>query len=70
MSHSTESTVNDLLANATTKSIVERHVPGLSSHPQIGAVGGMSLAVVAHFSGGQIPQDALDKIDTELKALG
>lgn len=69
MAYSIQSTVNDLLASDAAKAVVEKHLPGVSSHPQIGMAGGMSLATVAQYAGALIPKDALDKIDAELKAL-
>ncbi|MBO7934231.1 hypothetical protein J6358_31525 [Burkholderia pseudomallei] len=70
MSYSAKSTVRDLLENDVTKAIVEQHLPGFSDHPQIGMARGMALSAVARFSGGLITEDALQKIDAALKALG
>ena len=70
MTYSIESTVRDLLDNAATKSVVEKHLPGLSSHPQLGMARGMSLSTVAQFSGGQISEEVLQSVDAELRALG
>lgn len=69
MPYSTESTVRDLLDNDTTKAIVEQHLPGFSSHPQIGMARDMALRTVAKFSGGLITDEALQKIDAALKAI-
>jgi len=38
MSFSIESKLGDLLDNETTKAILEKHLPGISTHPQIGQV--------------------------------
>jgi hypothetical protein len=70
MGFSTQTSVGDLLDNESTKAILEQVLPGIASHPQIGMARGMSLAMAAQFSGGLITQDALDQIDTALKALG
>jgi hypothetical protein len=70
MAYSIESTVQELLDNEATKAIVDKHLPGLSSHPSIGMARSMGLSTVANFSGGLISQEALQKIDAELKALG
>jgi hypothetical protein len=69
MPYSTESTVRDLLDNDATKAIVEQHLPGFSSHPQIGMVRDMGLSTVAKFSGGLITDEALQKIDAAFKAI-
>lgn len=70
MSFSTQTSVGDLLDNETTRAILEQHLPGIASHPQIGMARGMSLAIVAQFSGGMITDEALAKVDAALKALG
>jgi hypothetical protein len=70
MSYSIESTVRDLLENDATKAIIEQHLPGFSSHPQIGMARGMGLSTVAKFSGGMITDEALQKISAALKGLG
>lgn len=69
MAYSIDSTVNELLADPAATAIVEKYLPGASSHPQIGMAGGMSLATVAQFAGALVPKGALEKIDAELKAL-
>jgi enoyl-CoA hydratase len=70
MSYSIESTVGDLLESDAAKAIVEKHVPGISSHPQINMARGMTLTAVAGLTDGFISQDALQKTDADLKALG
>lgn len=69
MSYSIESTVRDLLENDAAKAVVEQHLPGISDHPQIDMARGMSLSTVAKYTDGLISQDALEKIDADLKAL-
>lgn len=69
MSYSIQTRVGDLLRNEKTKSILEKHVPGISSNPQIGMGAGFSLAVLASFSRGMITQDMLDAIDADLHAV-
>lgn len=70
MSYSIETTVHELLHNASTKVIVEQHLPGFSEHPQIAMARGMPLSTVARFAGGLISDEALVKIDAALQALG
>lgn len=70
MAYSIQSNLGDLLDNEATLAILEKHLPGISSHPQIGMGRGFGLAMVAQFSGGLISQEALDKIDADLQALG
>jgi hypothetical protein len=70
MSFSIESKLGDLLDNETTKAILEKHLPGISTHPQIAMGKGFALSMVAKFSGGLITEDLLAKVNTELQALG
>lgn len=70
MSMSIESKLGDLLDNAEAKAILEKHMPGISTHPQIGMGRGFALSMVAKFSGGMITDDMLTKVDADLKALG
>lgn len=70
MSMSIESKLGDLLDNADAKAILEKHMPGISTHPQIGMGKGFALSMVAKFSGGMITDEMLSKVDADLKALG
>ena len=69
MSFSIESKLGDLLDNEATKAILEKHLPGISSHPQIAMGKGFALSMVAKFSGGLITEEALGKIAAELSAV-
>lgn len=69
MSYSTQSKLGDLLDNEETKAILEKHMPGISEHPQIGMGKGFPLQVVANFSGGLITQEMLEAVDADLAAL-
>ncbi len=70
MSFSIESKLGDLLDNEATKAILEKNLPGISTHPQIGMGKGFALSMVAKFSGGLITDELLAKVDADLKALG
>ncbi|MFZ5519956.1 MAG: hypothetical protein ACOZD0_01995 [Pseudomonadota bacterium] len=70
MSYSIESKLGDLLDNEQTKAILEKHMPGISTHPQIGMGRGFPLSVVANFSGGLITKEILEKVNAELATLG
>ncbi len=66
MSMSIESKLGDLLDNEASKAILEKHMPGVSTHPQIGMGKGFALSMVAKFSGGLITDDMLTKVDADL----
>ena len=69
MSFSIESKLSDLLDNETTKAILEKHMPGISTHPQIAMGRGFALSMVAKLSGGLITEDLLAKVNAELATL-
>jgi hypothetical protein len=62
-------TIGELLDNPATKAIVEKHLPGFSSHPQIDMARSLSLKAVQAYAP-QITDDILAKIEAELAALG
>jgi hypothetical protein len=73
MAYSIESTVRELLdseATQATQAILEQYLPGISAHPQIGMASGMPLSTVAKFFSGLITDEALQKIQAALQALG
>lgn len=70
MSLSINSNLGDLLDNEASKAVLEKHLPGISTHPQIAMGRGFPLKMVANFSGGLITNDALEKVDADLKTLG
>ncbi|SFI31908.1 hypothetical protein SAMN04515618_11737 [Collimonas sp. OK307] len=66
---STQSKLGDLLNNDATKAILEQHMPGISTHPQIAMGKEMPLSVVASFSGGLITPEMLNKADADFAKL-
>jgi len=61
--------IAELLANPAAKAIVEKHLPGFSSHPSIGMAGRLTLKGVQQYAQGQITDDHLKMIAQELAAL-
>lgn len=70
MSFSIDTKLGDLLDNEQTKAVLEKHMPGISTHPQIGMGKGFALSMVAKFSGGLITDEMLQKVNADLAALG
>ena len=62
-----DSKIGELLADPKTKAILEKHMPGISTNPQMAMAKGMSLKVVAPMSGGQITPDKIKAIEADLK---
>jgi hypothetical protein len=69
MGYSIESTVGELLDNAAPRTIIDKHIPAMATNPQIGMARGMSLKMVAGFSGGMITNEILAAVNTELQKL-
>ena len=70
MALSINSNLGDLLDNDQSKAILEKHLPGISTHPQIAMGRSFPLKMVAGFSGGLITNEALEKVDADLQTLG
>ena len=70
MSLSLNSNLGDLLDTDASKAVLEKHLPGISTHPQIAMGRGFPLKMVAGFSGGLITNEALEKVEADLKTLG
>ena len=64
-----DSPIKDLLADPDTAAILEKHLPGIGSHPALPQFEDMTLAEVMPYSEGAITQDIIDAIDADIKAL-
>jgi hypothetical protein len=69
MTLSIDTTLSDLFANEQSKAILEKHIPGISTHPQISMGLGFPLSLVANYSSGLITQEMLHSVQTDLLAL-
>ena len=58
-----------LLANAETRAVVEKHLPGIGDHPARPQFENMTLAQVAPMSQGAITPEIIAAIDEDLKKL-
>lgn len=61
--------VGDLLDDAASRAVLEKHLPGIGQHPQIGMARQMTLRALAPLSGGLIPEAALTAIAADLEGL-
>ncbi|MFI0395087.1 enoyl-CoA hydratase-related protein [Paracoccus jiaweipingae] len=61
--------IGDLLDDPASRAVLEKHLPGIGAHPQIGLARQMTLAAVAPLSGGLISDAALAAIAADLAAL-
>ncbi len=69
MALSINSTVRELQADEKAKAILEKHRPGLTSHPQIGMAMDMALEQVASYPEAEITNEKLKAIDDDLSKL-
>lgn len=69
MPFSIDSKLGDLLDNEATKAVLEKHLPGISEHPQLALGRGFSFRTAAQFAGG-VSRAQLEQVDAALKALG
>ena len=66
MALSIDSTLGDILGDEKGKAVLEKHMPGVSTHPQLAMAKGMTLKQIAGMSQGQITQATLDAINEDL----
>jgi len=64
-----DSKMGDILADPKGKAILEKHMPGISTNPQMAMAKGMSLKMIAPMSGGKITPAILKAIEEELKKM-
>ena len=69
MALSIDSKIGDILANPQGKAVLDKHMPGFSTNPQMAMAKGMALKAVAPMSGGKITPAMLKAIDDDLKKL-
>ena len=71
MAFSTDSSIADLFDVPAAAAVLNKHMPSMADHPQIGMAKsmGLSLKAVAGFSGGKITDDMLAAVATDLAAL-
>ena len=69
MALSIDSTLGEILADEKGKAVLEKHLPGVTSHPQIEMAKGYSLKAIAPMSQGQITDETLKAIAEDLSKL-
>ncbi|WP_336985234.1 hypothetical protein [Altererythrobacter aquiaggeris] len=66
---STQTPIVTLMADPAAAAVVEKHMPGITGHPNYGDFKDWSLRQVQPFSQGMITDEMLAAIDAGLKAL-
>ena len=73
MSFTIHSTLRDILSDERAKAVLEKHMPGASSHPDLPMAMHMTLQQISYYpeaAEAGLSQDKLQAIDADLKALG
>lgn len=69
MPFTADTKLGELLANEQAKAILEKHLPGMSTHPQLGMAKGMSLKMIAAFPQAGITPEKLKAIVDDLSKI-
>jgi hypothetical protein len=64
-----ETTIGDLIDNAATKAVLEKHMPGFATNPQVEMARGFTLRAIQAMVPDQIKAETLDLIDADLAKL-
>lgn len=64
-----ETTIGTLVDDAAAKAVLEKHLPGFSSNPQLEMARGMTLKQIQGFAPDMIKDEVLAKIDADLAKL-
>jgi hypothetical protein len=65
---SADSTIEDLLANPTTKAVLAKDLPALLTYDGLDQIKGMTIRQISQFPQANIDAAKLQQIDTDLKA--
>jgi len=65
---SVDSTIQDLLANPTTKAVLAKDLPALLTYDGLDQIKGMTIRQISQFPQANIDAAKLAQIDTDLKA--
>jgi hypothetical protein len=69
MGFSVDSTVRQILADERAKAILDKYLPGASTHPQIGMGMGMTLREISFYPQSGLTREKLAALDADLKAI-
>lgn len=61
--------LGELLANPETKAVLEKHMPGISTNPEIEPVKGLSLKAIQPYAPDRLPDALLAAIDADLAKI-
>ncbi len=64
-----DTTIGDLIDNPAAKAVLDKHMPGFSTNPQVEMARGMTLRAIQPMVPDQIKAETLDAIDADLAKL-
>ena len=64
-----DSTLREILADEKGKAVLEKHLPGISTNPQVEMAKGMTLKQLAPLSQGMITNEMLSSIAEDLSKI-
>ena len=67
--YSLDMTVREVISDTRARELVERYLPGITTHPMIGMAKSMTLRNVIGMSKGKIDQDTIDNFTKDLEEL-
>ena len=67
---STDNTLRTLLASEEAKAVLEKHIPEVLSHPEVGQAMDMTLPEIAQYAPDELSKDVLEAINTDLQQIG
>ncbi len=62
----TATPLGDLLKNSETKAVLEKHIPGISTNPEVEPVLGLPLKQIQGYAPDRLPDALLAAIDADL----
>ncbi|MDB5469527.1 MAG: hypothetical protein JWR84_1087 [Caulobacter sp.] len=61
--------LGDLIKNPETKAVLEKHIPGISTNPEVEPVLGLPLKQIQGYAPDRLPDDLLAAIDADLAKI-
>ena len=70
VAYSSEDTdIGTLIDDPVARAILDKHIPGMTSNPQIEMARSFTLRQIQQFAADQVTDEVLSKIDADFKAL-
>ena len=70
MAFDEDSKIRDIIADERARAILDKHLPGASTHPQLSMGLGMSLKEISWYAESGLTQEKLKALVADLAALG